>query len=613
MDYIDEHDPHPPCAAAAATAKPFFKQPMAVLAGPTRSFMAWANVKISKLSRFSRRYVVIRSSKLTICVDENPRSQIVTVPITGASMQLTSPRYECLLRTSTHRILIQWPSESDFRTCKAAFEFANRHIDDYFKLVTHRPLGKGRNSEVVFAFDTATGDHAAVKIMNKDKARFTDREFAEKEVIIRMTVQHPNIVQTLDIFETPYDLFVVMELMNGASLDRRMSKYNEPLEEYEARIVMRRLFGALHHLHSRNIVHRNVKPQNIYLDAVDDVRWPYTAKLSDFSLACYLDDPDATKQIVGTPEYLAPCATIMSSTQSGERHVSFGTEMDMWSAGVTLYNLLSMQLPFEGETPAEVMKKVRIGRVQFGEAFDDVTDEALSLIKSLLNLDRRKRLTAQTVLLHPWFSHLHDMGMEEFEGPVDDDSIQCDDSELLRYNGYGLSEGVRRLRIAATAVRMMVRLRRWTPLSPRRPRRRGEKMFQFNISGIDIAPVETSDAWSDLGMKTKDYVDGVIHVVQGRPSGTVMSRISTGSTVKSRSSGGTDCGQVVTMRSGVSARMQRTDSSIDYFSNKERRREMVTGLEQGAFTEVHRLMSDTADLLAADDDKVAARRRRRRR
>lgn len=600
MDYVDE-------AILSTTTKAHAKQMMAVLAGPTRSCVGWANVKLSKLSRSARRYIILRSSTLSICASENPRSQISSIPITGASMILTCNRYECLIRTASHRISIQWPSESDLRTCRAAFEFANRRIDDYYKLVTHRQLGKGRNSEVVFAFDTTTGDHAAVKIINKDKVRFTDREFAEKEVIIRMTVQHPCIVQTLDIFETPYDLFVVMELMPGASIDRRMLKYEEPLTEFEARIVMRRLFAALHHLHSRNIVHRNVKPQNLYLDSADDVRWPYTVKLSDFSLACYLDDPDAPKQIVGTPEYLAPCATIMSRTEHGDRGVVFATEVDMWAAGVTLYNLLSLQLPFEGEYPPDVFKKVRVGRVSFGEPFDDVSDEAISLIRGLLNVDRRKRFTAQTVLLHPWFDQLREAGMDGYLGS-DDAIVDSDGCGVHEYDEYALSDGIRRFRAAATAVITLIRLSTRTPLHSRRTRNRGEKMFQFNMSGVNIAPLKTMDTWSDVSMKAKELLDGNLHVVQGRPSGTVMSRVSTGSTVKSRSSGGTDSGRVLPMPSTGGVQMERTDTSVDYFGNRMRRRE-ATGA--GTLTEVHRLMSDTSDLLVADDDKALRRRRRK--
>lgn len=659
MEYLDG-----PPADLPLKLKPLTKQPMAVLSGPIRSFGGWAQVKTSKLSRSTRRYISIRSSKLTVCATENPRSQILSIPVTGATMLLTSNRSECLIRTSLHRLCIQWPSEGDLRICKAAVEFSNRHVDDYYKLVTHRQLGKGRNSEVIFAFDTATGDHAAVKIVNKDKARPTDREFAEKEVLIRMTVQHPCVVQTLDIFETPYDLFIVMELMNGGSLDRRMHKYNEPITEHEARIVMCRLFSALRHLHLRNIVHRNVKPQNIYLDGADDVRWPYTVKLADFSLSCSIDDPDASKQVVGTPEYLAPCATIMTRTESGERGVVFGTEVDMWAAGVTLYNLLSMQLPFEGENPSDVFKQVRLGRFSFTDDFVHVSDEAKSLIRSLLNVDRRKQPTADTVMLHKWFEPLHDAGeMNGEQAVLDDGTLTGAPSVFECYGEYALSDGVRRFRSAVTAVRLMVRLSKKS-MSGRdvvTRKRRGEKRFQFNVSGIDIAPMDVRCEKSGLAVSAEDttagivvndhrlmgYVqggvrevdqrgkdsgDGNMYVMQGRASGTVMSRVSTGSTVRSRSSRGTDSGgngvPLMLGKVGMAAMMmaptigmdgrgksgfklERSDSSVDYFGHGYRRRDLTGTGDIGPITETHRLLSDTADLVEAEEEKAMRRRWRK--
>lgn len=550
MDYYDsEFEPISPKAP---------KPVMAVLTGPTRSCVGWASVKTSKLLRAARRYVILRSAKLTICADENPRSQILSIPLSDATLVLTSARNECLFRTSSNRIWVHWPSEAEFRACRAAFEFFSRLIDDYYKLVTHRQLGKGRSSEVVFAFDTSNGDHAAVKILNKDKARSADREFAEKEVLIRASVQHPCVVQTLDIFESPFDLFIVMELMAGGSLDRKIARMGHPLDEIDARIVMRRLFAALHHLHARNIAHRNIKPQNIYLDVADDVHWPGTVKISDFSLACLLDDSDCRKRIVGTPEYLAPEASFMSPTADGSREVVFGVEMDMWACGVTLYNLLSMQLPFEGETPADVFKRSRRGRVRFGHTFASVSYEGMSLIRALLQIDRRKRLTAETALLHPWF--LSPNGLNDDSSSESDALSNCDghavpeDSNSM-FGMLELSDGIRRLRIAATAVLMLVRLCRQTSAISDLAQRPTEKKFQFNVSGVNIVPMKSAEwddyaptqgydhAWGDIEPKSIEVVlskDGVGRTV----SGTAMSRVSTGSTAKSRSSAGIDsvCG-----------------------------------------------------------------------
>lgn len=563
-------------------AKASTKPTMAVLAGPTRSFMGWAYVRTSKLSRSARRFVVLRSSNLIICATENPRSQILTVGVCGASLNLTSTRYECLIRAAQNRIWIQWASETELRICKSAFEFANRSIEDYYKLLTHRQLGKGRASEVVFAFDTATGDHAAVKVMNKDKARSTDREFAEKEVLIRMTIQHPCIVQTLDIFESPYDLFVVMELMGGGSLDRRIVKSPAALSEGEARLIMRRLFAALQHLHSRNIAHRNVKPQNIFLDYSDEVRWPETAKLSDFSLACFLQDPDSSRQVVGTPEYLAPEASIMTRSTDGGREVVFGTEVDMWSSGVTLYNLLSSELPFEGEYPPDVFKKARSGRLEFSrKGFSHVSKEAISLIRALLNVDRRKRLTADTVLLHPWF---------EKERKIDG-LIGSTRRLSLSTRMTGDGEGIARLRVAAVAVMACSRLLRRTPGLQVRESITNERRFHFNISGVNIAPIREQEKEHSV-----------------RKSATLLSRVSTGSTVKSRSSAGGDSLSSPFTRNSPS-RMQRSDGQSDYFGRVGRADS--TGSEN--VIGVHRLMSDTAGLVAQEEEARTRGRWRRRR
>ena len=420
-----------------------------------------------------------------------------------------------------------------------------------------------------------SGDHAAVKVMNKDKARSTDREFAEKEVLMRMTIQHPCIVQTLDIFESSFDLFVVMELMGGGSLDRRMMKQGKPLSESEARMIMLRLFGALFHLHSKGIAHRNVKPQNIFLDYSDELHWPETAKLSDFSLACYLDDPDSGRQIVGTPEYLAPEASIMTKNPDGEREVVFGTEVDMWAAGVALYNMLSSELPFEGDYPPDVFKKARAGKLHFTKRFRHVSPNARSLIRALLNVDRRKRPTSSTVLLHPWFGH-------EYSMPNTRDMSA---THAIH------SDGIARFRAAAIAILAMKKIVSRTPGLQLRPGK-VEKRFEFNVSGIDIHPIQL------MGMPDAD-VNGKRPGT--RTSGTVMSRVSTGSTVRS------SVGDSVPLHSrGSASRMQRSDAQSDYFGRPSRNDSFGTGSVIG----VHRLMSDTAGLFAAEEKNSRRWRRR---
>lgn len=481
--------------------------------------------------------------------------------------------------------------------CKAAFEFSNRRISDYYKMVSHRQLGKGRNSEVVFAFDIATGDHAAVKIINKSKARLSDRDFAAKEVVIRTSVRHPNLVQTLDIFESPRHMYIVMELMSGGSLDRRLSKQGAPLTETQAKLIMHRLFLALTHLHSKNIVHRNVKPQNVFVEVPDDSQWPCTCKLSDLSLACFLDDPDSSKQVVGTPEYLAPEASFMTRTADGERGVVFGTEVDIWAAGVTLYNLLSMQLPFEADFPPDVFKMARIGHLNFGKPFNALSSEALSLIRSLLNVDRQKRLTAQTALLHPWFKYT---AADAKAMDYADDSLDTGDHFVPDYvsarkghDDTGSCQGVKRLRAAAIAVLSVVTLSNRVPSIGDRVQSGTRKQFEFNVTGINLIPLE--QAVGEAGKKEElDFCEMF---------DTVMSRVSTGSTVKSRSSTGTD-----PTLSGTEL-SERSDKSVDYIADEGRRQTNGIAVDCVPLIEVHRLMSDMGEMMVTGEDKGGRRKR----
>ncbi|KAI0566225.1 Serine/threonine protein pseudokinase Rhodoplastic [Gracilaria domingensis] len=487
-------------------------------------------------------------------------------------------RMECQVRTKTHRLIFLFGSESDMRCFKAAFEYANRSIDRFYKLLPHKQLGTGRASKVVFAFDTCTGEHAAVKVINKDNARLTDREFAEREVMMRMSVRHPCIVQTLDIFESPLDLFVVMELMPGGSIDRRMNQFNMPISEPNAAIIMQRLFTALSFLHSRDIVHRNVKPENLFLDLTNEYEWAHTAKLSDFSLACFLDDPDSGMQVVGTPEFLAPEASIMSFTAEGDRRVVFGTEVDMWAAGVSLYNLLTKELPFEGQYPPDVFKKARSGMVQFPKKTNKrLSIEAISLIKALLNVDRRKRPTATTALLHPWFEmHL-----------TEEEELNRRFSSVLKKEIYS-GDLISKFRSVAQAFMFCNRLVRCTPGANVTRAPRSFMQFEFNVSSVCIAPerLRLPNLQSDVRPGGSANPD---------KSGTVLSRLSSASTVKTgSSSAGTD--------SASSRNALRKD--IPNFETNGNPNELVfpsegpdpVSFEFRSVIGMHRLMKDTADM-----------------
>lgn len=238
-----------------------------------------------------------RACRLEIFSHAGARApRLLSAPTPGGSLTAHTGRRETVHRVGGARVTLQWPEDRQLH------EFANRRVEHFFKIAPHRPLATARAAEVLFPFDVAAGTHAAVKVVSKTRARSAERVFAERKVALRMTLRHPSIVQTLDIFESPFDLFVVMEFMPGRSIAHKLAAERHPLAE----AVMRDVLEALVYLHAQGVAHRNVKPKNILLDCADVPAWSDSANLADLSLAAPIGTRDPARALVGTPEFLAP-------------------------------------------------------------------------------------------------------------------------------------------------------------------------------------------------------------------------------------------------------------------------------------------------------------------
>lgn len=151
---------------------------------------------------------------------------------------------------------------------------------------------------------------------------------------------------------------------------------------------MRKLFGALHHMHTQGIVHRDIKPENIMLAANGEL------KLIDFGLSKRQEGNQKLKTIAGTPYYMAP--EVLESR--------YDSKCDIWSLGVLLYVFMSGYLPFQGENRNDVFYKITNGKYHFNHPeFKVVSEEAIDLIKKCLTTDPKKRINAGEALNHKWF------------------------------------------------------------------------------------------------------------------------------------------------------------------------------------------------------------------
>ena len=184
---------------------------------------------------------------------------------------------------------------------------------------------------------------------------------------------------------------LVLELVTGGELfDRIVAKGN--YSEKDAATCMSQLCQALDYLHTKKIVHRDLKPENLlYASPADDAN----LKVADFGLARMLTAGDMMKTACGTPGYVAPEILKNKGYDSGA--------VDMWSAGVILYILLCGFPPFYEEELPALFDQILHARYDFPSPWwDNISADGKDLVKKLLELDVKKRLTAAQVLAHPW-------------------------------------------------------------------------------------------------------------------------------------------------------------------------------------------------------------------
>lgn len=250
-------------------------------------------------------------------------------------------------------------------------------------------IGEGKFGKVYRCREKATGlELAAKRIKIK---RDADRAQVEKEVAIMTQMRHPRIAQIYDAFSTPEnDIILVMEVVRGGELFDRVVDENYILTETAVVMIICQLCEAVAYIHSKNIVHLDIKPENIMCVSQTGNR----IKLIDFGLAQYYDGSSNLLFMAGTPEFVAPEVIKFEP-------IDFHT--DMWSIGVITYILLSGISPFLGETLGETYCAVEKGEWEFDEeAFEGISDEAKDFISKLLVYDQKKRMLPEECLNHPW-------------------------------------------------------------------------------------------------------------------------------------------------------------------------------------------------------------------
>ncbi|XP_020772984.1 MAP/microtubule affinity-regulating kinase 3a isoform X8 [Boleophthalmus pectinirostris] len=248
------------------------------------------------------------------------------------------------------------------------------HVGNYRLLKT---IGKGNFAKVKLARHILTGREVAIKIIDKTQLNPNSLQKLFREVRIMKILNHPNIVKLFEVIETERTLYLVMEYASGGEVFDYLVAHGR-MKEKEARAKFRQIVSAVQYCHQKHIVHRDLKAENLLLDADMNI------KIADFGFSNEFTMGNKLDTFCGSPPYAAP------ELFQGKKYD--GPEVDVWSLGVILYTLVSGSLPFDGQNLKELRERVLRGKYRI--PFYMSTD-CENLLKRFLVLNPGKRGTLE--------------------------------------------------------------------------------------------------------------------------------------------------------------------------------------------------------------------------
>ncbi len=237
-----------------------------------------------------------------------------------------------------------------------------RLLNERYKLL--RPIGGGGMAKVFLARDTILDRDVAIKILRMEYSN--DQEFIERfrrEAESTISLSHPHIVNIYDVGQEDDVYYIVMEYVEGMTLKQHIQQYG-PLLVEEAVNIMSQLSSAIAHAHDNGIIHRDIKPQNILINKFGNV------KVTDFGIAMALSSTSLTKtnNVIGSVHYLSP---------EQARGGTATKKSDIYSLGIVLFELLTGQIPFSGESAVSIALKHMQTETPFVRTFNPSIPQSL--------------------------------------------------------------------------------------------------------------------------------------------------------------------------------------------------------------------------------------------
>uniref|UniRef100_A0A8C7N8K8 Serine/threonine-protein kinase n=1 Tax=Oncorhynchus kisutch TaxID=8019 RepID=A0A8C7N8K8_ONCKI len=328
-------------------------------------------------------------------VGEDPN---VHVPALGVGREVAKA-WECAIRQALMPVIFQdappIEGHTPHRQASVSISVSNSVIQEnvdigmVYQIFADEILGSGQFGVVYGGKHRKSGRDVAVKVI--DKLRFPTKQESQlrNEVAILQSLRHLGIVNLECMFETPEKVFVVMEKLHGDMLEMILSSEKGRLPERLTKFLITQILAALRHLHFKNIVHCDLKPENVLLASAE----PFPqVKLCDFGFARIIGEKSFRRSVVGTPAYLAPEVLL---------NQGYNRSLDMWSVGVIMYVSLSGTFPFNEDE--DINDQIHNAAFMYPpNPWKQISPDATDLINNLLQVKMRKRYSVDKSLSHSY-------------------------------------------------------------------------------------------------------------------------------------------------------------------------------------------------------------------
>lgn len=263
------------------------------------------------------------------------------------------------------------------------------HLSDYVSLSF---LGAGGFGEVLSARHIPTGTCRAQKIIRKNNFNYEEIKSGAilKETSILSRLDHPNVLKFYELLEDNYNYYIITELCEGGSLRDRLKKLNQ-IPEIMVIEIMKQVLDAAHYMHSQNLVHCDIKLENILLTSSAS----NNIKLADFGCSQFIESGKCLNDLCGSLLYLAPEVIKMNYTEKA----------DIWSCGILALIMLTGAYPYSGKNKQVIKEKIKsITTSELLEKISQFSQEAQDFVRQMLETNPDKRITAENARKHPWLN-----------------------------------------------------------------------------------------------------------------------------------------------------------------------------------------------------------------